>query len=52
MLYLITALPRAAQGRTAYLQWREDLKKFHAKTVTTIMAEEGYSPESCAKVRH
>src|SRR6185437_5798915 len=29
--------------RTGYLRWREDLKRFHAKTVGELMAKEGYS---------
>ncbi len=46
-----TLIPAAAaQGKAAYFQWREDLKKFHAATVTKAMREEGYPDESCAKV--
>jgi len=37
--------------RGGYLRWREDLKRFHAKTVTDIMAKAGYTPEECEKVR-
>src|SRR5258708_28084252 len=29
--------------RGGYLRWREDLKRFHAKTVGEIMAKEGYA---------
>lgn len=39
-----------SQGRTSYLQWREDLKKLHASTVTGIMKDVGYSTDSCGKV--
>ncbi|KAG2434615.1 hypothetical protein HXX76_007510 [Chlamydomonas incerta] len=44
--------PRSSypEGRTAYLQWREDLKKAHAATTTRLMAEAGYPPESCKRV--
>lgn len=43
-----TSAPAAyPQGRTAYLQWREDLKKAHAATTTRLMAEAGYPEESC-----
>lgn len=38
------------QGRTAYLQWREDLKRQHAATATRLMAEAGYPPEACKRV--
>ncbi len=38
------------QGRTAYLQWREDLKRQHAATTTRLMAEAGYPPEACKRV--
>ena len=34
-----------AMNRGGYLRWREDLKRFHAKTIGEIMAKEGY-PES------
>jgi hypothetical protein len=30
------------QGRTAYLKWREDLKRMHSRTVMGLMAEAGY----------
>ncbi|KAL6759776.1 hypothetical protein V8C86DRAFT_2569161 [Haematococcus lacustris] len=38
------------EGRAGYLKWREDLKKFHAATVTQLMAAAGYPQQSCAKV--
>ncbi len=37
------------QGRAGYLKWREELKKFHARTVTEIMGQAGYPEESLAK---
>ncbi|KAG2496261.1 hypothetical protein HYH03_005494 [Edaphochlamys debaryana] len=45
-------VPRSSypEGRTAYLQWREDLKKRHAATTTGLMAEAGYPPESLKRV--
>ncbi|GLI67263.1 hypothetical protein VaNZ11_011446 [Volvox africanus] len=45
-------VPRSTypEGRTAYLQWREDLKKRHAATTTGLMAAAGYSAESCKRV--
>eukprot|EP00798_Chlamydomonas_sp_ICE-L_P021640 gene21640-28649_t len=38
-------------GKAGYMKWREDLKHYHASVVTGIMTEEGYSEESCEKVR-
>ena len=32
--------------RGGYLRWREDLKKFHAKTIGEIMEEAGYDAEA------
>jgi hypothetical protein len=37
--------------RGGYLRWREDLKRFHAKTVGEIMAKEGYSESNIEAVR-
>ena len=37
--------------RGGYLRWREDLKRFHAKTVGDIMTREGYSESECEAVR-
>ena len=37
--------------RGGYLRWREDLKRFHAKTVGEIMAKEGYSESKIDEVR-
>lgn len=38
--------PRTAypEGRAGYLQWREDLKTFHAKRTGEIMLHAGYTP--------
>ncbi len=36
--------------RIGYLKWREDLKKFHAKTTASILEKEGYSEEFIARV--
>src|SRR5438477_11255894 len=38
-------------NRGGYLRWREDLKRFHAKTVGEMMAKFGCSLEECEKVR-
>ncbi len=37
--------------RTGYLRWREELKRFHAKTVGELMAKEGYSESEMDTVR-
>jgi hypothetical protein len=36
--------------RIGYLKWREDLKKFHAKTTASILEKEAYSDEFIARV--
>lgn len=36
--------------RVGYLKWREDLKKFHAKTTASILEKAGYNPEFIARV--
>lgn len=36
--------------RVGYLKWREDLKKFHAKTTASILEKEGYSEEFISRV--
>lgn len=36
--------------RVGYLKWREDLKKFHAKTTAEILEKAGYSNEFIARV--
>ncbi|GGA74872.1 hypothetical protein GCM10008015_14440 [Flavobacterium palustre] len=36
--------------RVGYLKWREDLKKFHAKTTAEILEKAGYSPEFIDRV--
>ena len=36
--------------RVGYLKWREDLKKFHAKTTAVILEKVGYSEEFIARV--
>ncbi|MFV5685485.1 DUF4202 domain-containing protein [Flavobacterium sp. GB2R13] len=36
--------------RVGYLKWREDLKKFHAKTAALILEKAGYSEEFIARV--
>ena len=38
-------------NRGGYLRWREDLKRFHAKTVGEIMAKEGYAEAEIEPVR-
>ncbi len=37
--------------RSGYLRWREELKRFHAKTVTELMAPAGYTPAEQERVR-
>lgn len=36
--------------RVGYLKWREDLKKFHAKTTATILEKAGYNEDFIARV--
>ncbi|MDN3672582.1 DUF4202 domain-containing protein [Flavobacterium branchiarum] len=36
--------------RVGYLKWREDLKKFHAKTTALILEKSGYNTEFIARV--
>lgn len=36
--------------RVGYLKWREDLKKFHAKTTASILEKSGYSEKFIARV--
>jgi hypothetical protein len=36
--------------RVGYLKWREDLKKFHAKTTAEILEKAGYDAEFIARV--
>jgi hypothetical protein len=36
--------------RVGYLKWREDLKKFHAKTTATILEKAGYNTEFIDRV--
>ncbi|WP_418262378.1 DUF4202 domain-containing protein [Flavobacterium faecale] len=36
--------------RVGYLKWREDLKKFHAKTTAEILEKAGYNAEFIARV--
>ncbi len=46
-------IPRESypMDRGGYLRWREDLKRFHAKTVGDIMAQEGYTEAQIEPVR-
>lgn len=39
-----------SMDRVGYLKWREDLKKFHAKTTAEILEKAGYSIEFIARV--
>ncbi len=45
-------IPRESYSmdRLGYLKWREDLKKFHAKTITTILEKSGYDAEFITRV--
>jgi Domain of unknown function (DUF4202) len=44
--------PRAGYppGRAGYLNWRNDLKEFHARRLGEIMAANGYEPRDAARV--
>jgi hypothetical protein len=44
--------PRAGYplGRAGYLNWRNDLKEFHARRLAEIMAANGYEPPDAARV--
>ena len=44
-------VPRSSypQGRVAYLTWRKDLQKLHARRAGDIMAQCGYSEEEIAR---
>ncbi|MBP4138568.1 DUF4202 domain-containing protein [Flavobacterium geliluteum] len=39
-----------AMDRVGYLRWREDLKKFHAKTTSEILEKAGYDEAFIARV--
>jgi len=39
-------------GRAGYLQWREDLKKFHAEKAGEIMRGIGYDAATIGRVQH
>jgi hypothetical protein len=45
-------IPRESypMDRLGYLKWREDLKKFHAKTTAAILKKSGYDAEFIARV--
>lgn len=45
-------MPRESypMDRVGYLKWREELKKFHAKTTAEILRKFGYSEEFIARV--
>jgi hypothetical protein len=45
-------MPRESypMDRVGYLKWREDLKKFHAKTTAEILEKAGYSQEFIDRV--
>jgi hypothetical protein len=46
-------IPRSSypMDRGGYLRWREELKRFHARTVAEIMSKEGYAEENVEAVR-
>lgn len=46
-------IPRSSyeMTRAGYLQWRADLKQFHARKAAEILAEVGYSPAVIERVR-
>jgi hypothetical protein len=39
-------------GRAAYLQWREDLKRFHADKAGAILRDVGYDAATIERVQH
>ena len=41
-----------APGRVGYLQWREDLKQFHAEKAGAILAAVGYDDATIDRVQH
>jgi len=41
---------RYPMDRAGYLKWREELKRFHARTVTEIMKDADYTEEEQARV--
>lgn len=45
-------MPRESYSmdRVGYLKWREDLKKFHAKTTATILQKSGYDADFIDRV--
>ncbi|AYN67701.1 DUF4202 domain-containing protein [Euzebyella marina] len=45
-------IPRESyeMNRVGYLKWRQELKKFHAKTASAILEEVGYDEETIDKV--
>lgn len=47
-------IPRATYppGRLGYLQWREDLKRFHAEKAAGILQEVGYDAATIERVKH
>lgn len=47
-------IPRASYppGRLGYLQWREDLKRFHAEKAAEILQEVGYDAATIERVKH
>lgn len=46
-------MPRSsyAKGRSAYLQWRRDLHRFHAEEVGAILERAGYEAATVARVQ-
>ena len=46
-------IPRSdyPEGKTAYLKWRNDLKKFHAAKSAEVLQSEGYDEETIDKVK-
>jgi hypothetical protein len=42
---------RYPAGRAGYLQWREDLKQFHARRAGEILTAVGYPPATVARVQ-
>lgn len=40
------------EGKAGYLNWRKDLKLFHAQTAGELLAKAGYTPDEITGVRH
>lgn len=46
-------MPRSSypRGRSAYLEWRRDLHRYHADEVARVLDEAGYEPDTITRVQ-